>query len=220
MSSEAAPVAPPEPTPWSAAAEAGWVPTVADVRAGYAERPEGRRARPKVRNSKLSAVLVPVFEEAGQAHVVLIERSRVRGTHKGDIAFPGGVLHARETPAHAALRETQEEIGIRPSDVELVATLDEVATLTAFLIRPYVGLLPGRPVLRVDSSEVERVLTVPLADLARPGAHWLATYGPDPANRLHHFHIDDAVGWGTTGDLLADLLTAAVAGRTRPEGGS
>jgi 8-oxo-dGTP pyrophosphatase MutT (NUDIX family) len=209
-----------EDTPWSAAVRAGWVPTLADVRAGYAARVPGLRARPKVRDSKLSAILVPVFEEAGRAHVVLIERSRDNGTHRGDIAFPGGVLRARESPAHAALRETEEEIGVPPADVELIACLDEVATLTAFLIRPYVALLPGRPTLRVDRSEVERVLIVPLADLARPGEHWLAPWGPDPSSRLHHFRIDDAVGWGTTGDLLADLLTTAAAGRARLEGAS
>jgi 8-oxo-dGTP pyrophosphatase MutT (NUDIX family) len=206
-----------EETPWSAAVRSGWVPTMADVRAGYAARGPGRPARPKVRNTRLSAVLVPVFEEVGRPHVVLIERSRDNGTHRGDIAFPGGVLRAREAPEHAALRETEEEIGIPPADVELIAALDEVATLTAFLIRPYVALLPGRPTLRVDRSEVERVLTVPLVDLARPDAHWLASWGPDPSSRLHHFRVADAVGWGTTGDLLADLLTTAVAGHARLE---
>jgi 8-oxo-dGTP pyrophosphatase MutT (NUDIX family) len=210
----------PDPRPpWSELAAAGWRPSVRDVRRGYASSPAGRTAVPKVPASRPSAILVLVCPGPADddAQVVLIERSHSSGTHRGDIAFPGGVLQEGESPRQAALRETHEEIGIRPEDVEVIASLDVVATLTAFLISPFVGLLSTRPEFTVERAEIERVLVVPLADLAREGAHWHQMWNEDPRSVQPFFAVGDAVGWGTTGALLTHLLTAAAAGHRLEE---
>jgi 8-oxo-dGTP pyrophosphatase MutT (NUDIX family) len=203
------------PSPWSELAASGWRPSVTDVRRGFAGAPPGRVVTPLVTASRSSAILVLVFPDgpsSDDAHVVFIERSRSSGTHRGDIAFPGGVLQAGETPVQAALRETEEEIGVPPDAVEIIASLDMVATQTAFLISPFVGVLESRPTFVVDRAEVERVLVVPLADLVREGAHWLQPYTADPESVQPYFTVGDAVGWGTTGALLIHLLTAATTG--------
>jgi 8-oxo-dGTP pyrophosphatase MutT (NUDIX family) len=165
--------------------------------------------------SRASAVLILVVpgDEDDEASVVLIERSRNSGTHRGHIAFPGGVLKQGESDVDAALRETQEEIGIPCEDVEVIGSLDMIPTLTGFLISPFVGLLQTRPAFVVDPVEVERVIVVPLVDLVRPDAHWYQAWNPEvPSSVLPFFTVDDAVGWGTTGVLLTRLLTAAAAG--------
>jgi 8-oxo-dGTP pyrophosphatase MutT (NUDIX family) len=207
--------------PWAEVAAAGWRPTVRDVRRGFTGAAQGRPVEPLVPASRASAILLLVVpgEGAGndEAHVVLIERSRSSGTHRGDIAFPGGVLHPGERAEAAALRETQEEIGVRPEEVEVIACLDMVATQTGFLISPFVGVMTNRPTFVVDRNEVERVFLVPLADLIRDGAHWHQTWSADPHSMLPFFAVGDAVGWGTTGALLVHLLTVAAAGSLMEE---
>jgi 8-oxo-dGTP pyrophosphatase MutT (NUDIX family) len=201
--------------PWTDLAAAGWRPTLTDIRRGFAGTAAGRPAAPLVRPSRSSAVLLPLVPaEGGQddASIVLIERSRTTGTHRGDIAFPGGVLDDGESPEEAALREAHEEIGILPGDVDVIASLDMVPTLTAFLISPFVGVLGRRPSFVVQRAEIERVLVVPLADLIEEGAHWYQAWNSDPRSVQPFFAIGDGVGWGTTGALLIHLLTAAAAG--------
>jgi 8-oxo-dGTP pyrophosphatase MutT (NUDIX family) len=215
-------IVPDPPPPWRHLAAGGWRPSVDEVRRGFAAAPAGGPADPLVPSSRESAVLVLVCPgrtrpRAGEAHVVLIERSHSSGTHRGDIAFPGGVLHDGESPVDGALRETQEEIGIPPEDVEVIASLDVVPTLTAFMIAPFVGVLRSPPSFVLDPAEIERVFVVPLIDLMREDAYWLQAWTPDAPSLLPFFAIGDAVGWGTTGALLVRLLTAAVAGHRMDE---
>ncbi|SNQ50346.1 conserved hypothetical protein [Frankia canadensis] len=160
------------------------------------------------------AVACPVDGgRADDAHVVLIERSRTAGTHRGDIAFPGGVLQPGEEPVDGALREVWEEIGVPAADVEVIGSLDMVATQSGFVIAPFVGLLPARPALLIDRAELERAFSVPLADLAREDAHWYEALMGNVRLAQPFFTVGgDAVGWGTTGSLLVRLLTAAAAG--------
>jgi 8-oxo-dGTP pyrophosphatase MutT (NUDIX family) len=162
--------------------------------------------------SREAAILVPLFARDGDAHVVLIERSRSSGSHRGEIAFPGGVLEPGESPARAAVREAHEEIGIPPREVTIVASLDAVPTTTAFVIWPHVGVLAGVPRFTPNPSEVERVITVPLVDLVGEDAQWWEPYGP---SAVQAYALGDAVGWGTTASLLTEVLTAAADGRRR-----
>ena len=88
------------------------------LRKALAQRPLSRINDPK---PKVSAVLVPVFLKGGQYHLLFIQRTgRVR-EHKGQISFPGGAYEkADKTLLETALREAKEEIGLAPSDVEVL----------------------------------------------------------------------------------------------------
>lgn len=202
----------PVPAGWYGAIDEGWWPSVSDVRAGCRRLPPGESAKPIVPNSVLSAVLIFVFNEAGEPHVALIERSRQSPNNPGELAFPGGILRPRESALTAALRETEEEVGVKSSDIEVLASLDEIATPSGFLIRPYIGLVTGRPDFLIDPAEVERVVTVSLAELASPSAHRQLPF-PGTGVLLNHFDVGELNAWGTTGDLLAQLLTIAADGR-------
>jgi 8-oxo-dGTP pyrophosphatase MutT (NUDIX family) len=208
-------LAPDGPLPWSDLAAAGWRPTTADVRRGFAGARDGLPAEPVVPNSRASAVLVLVVPgpDAGDgACVVLIERSHTSGAHRGEIAFPGGVAHEGESSVQAALREAHEEIGVPAEDVEVVGTLDAVPIVSGFLISPVVGVAAAPPAFVLNPSEVERVLVVPLAQLIREEAHWFHALHGDQRSLQPFFAVADTVGWGTTGALLAELLSAAAAG--------
>jgi 8-oxo-dGTP pyrophosphatase MutT (NUDIX family) len=160
-----------------------------------------------------AAVLVPLCGIDGEDHVVFIRRSADAPVHPGDIAFPGGRHHAArdESLLATALREAEEEIGLRAADVELLRALPEVRTLTSnFLITPFVGRIPERFPFAPDPREVAAVLTIPLTQLRRPNATQLVrrrtTAGTEVNVRA--FVIGTLVIWGATYRITAELLRA------------
>jgi mutator protein MutT len=155
-----------------------------------------------------SAVLVPLFVADEQPRVLLTRRSERLTTHKGQIAFPGGRLEPGETSLQAALRETQEEIGIDARNAHLVGELTAHRTISSTShIVPHVVRLPQAPVEFATNDEVERVLSVSLAELIRPDTfaqeHWVF---PDREVVVPMFYLDDETIWGATARMLQDLL--------------
>lgn len=158
-----------------------------------------------------SAVLIPIYDEGAGAVVVLTRRAQHLRSHKGEVSFPGGRQEAGESPREAALRESEEETGLRPSEVAIVGELDPLATFSSqSLIVPYVGLLENRPDLVAQESEVEAILHVPLADLLHDEAfreeQWRFAEGYHP---LYFFEIVGDTIWGATARILHQLLSIA-----------
>jgi 8-oxo-dGTP pyrophosphatase MutT (NUDIX family) len=200
------------PAPWagSVAASSRSLPlahVVGAVREHRLAEPPG-----EFEGARWSAVLIALFEggPAG-AEVVLTRRSWHMRNHRGEISFPGGRLEPGETAVEAALRESEEEVGLDPAGVTVVGELDHLATVVSrSLIVPVVATLAGRPTLRPTSSEVERVLTVPLAELLRSDTYHEERWGTPPLDRpLHFFELDDETIWGATGRMLFQLLELA-----------
>ena len=156
-----------------------------------------------------AAVLCAVFDDAGDAHVVLTRRSGRMRTHTGEVSFPGGRLEAGEEHLAAALREAHEEVGLDPSSVEVIGQLTPLSTFTSRAgISPFVGVLPGRPVLRPNPAEVDAVLLVPVAELWQPEVFHEERW-PRPDGGRHTVNFFDLVGdtvWGATGRMLRELL--------------
>jgi 8-oxo-dGTP pyrophosphatase MutT (NUDIX family) len=141
--------------------------TLEDVRAAIATLPPPRRGAAPA-TARPAAVLVPIFEEAGEARIILTKRPETMPSHQGEIAFPGGKLEEAVDAdlEAAALREAHEEIGLDPAIVEIVAELDSLTTVAGrFSLTPFVGLLDGRPRLRRDPTEVVAVFDVSISDL-------------------------------------------------------
>lgn len=170
--------------------------------------------------ARSSAVLVALFEGGAGAEVVLTRRSWQLRNHRGEISFPGGRLEPGETPVEAALRESHEEVGLDPASVTVVGELDHLATVVSrSLIVPVVATLAGRPTLRPASAEVERILTVPLAELLRADTYHEERWGTPPLDRpLHFFLLDDETVWGATGRMLFQLLELATGSAPRRHG--
>jgi 8-oxo-dGTP pyrophosphatase MutT (NUDIX family) len=113
-----------------------------------------------------AAVLVPIVMRQAAPQVLFTRRADHLARHAGQVSFPGGRLNGgAETAVEAALRETEEEIGLGRSHVEVVAELDPYETGTGFRIQPFVGLVREGFDLRVDVEEVAEVFEVPLAFL-------------------------------------------------------
>ena len=166
-----------------------------------------------------SAVLVAAFEEDGEARVVLTRRAGTLRRHRGEVAFPGGRLEPGEAPLAAALREADEEVGLRPSLVDPVGWLRPIVTFASgSIIRPFVGTLGARPVLLAQPGEVDRCFDVALADLLADGVfHEERWRRPSPRSRsadgtfpIYFFEVADETVWGATARILTELCTLAV----------
>ena len=162
---------------------------------------EGRAAA-----STPAAVLIPVISH-NELTVLFTQRTTHLTSHAGQVSFPGGRVEPGDASAEfTALREAQEEIGLSPDRVEILARLPDYRTRTGFRVTPVVGLVTPPLELAPDPREVESVFEVPLAFLL------------DPANRerrtrefqgmtvgYYVFEYQDRVIWGATAGMLVNL---------------
>ena len=112
-----------------------------------------------------AAVLILLYEQDGEAHVLFTERTDQVEHHKGQISFPGGACDGGDDCLETtALRETFEELGIRPEDVEIIGRLDDMVTISNFRVTPFVGILYERSQYSfvLNEHEVAQVVQVPL----------------------------------------------------------
>jgi 8-oxo-dGTP pyrophosphatase MutT (NUDIX family) len=155
-----------------------------------------------------AAVLAPVFLSAGELQVLFTQRTMHLKDHQGQISFPGGVREPGDLNLLAtALRETEEEIGLKPAGLEILGTLNPVATVTGYWVNPFVALIPYPYDFCVNHHEVHRLLVFPLADFCVP-ARW--STGPyrykDRTVQVCCWKHQDTVIWGATARILLDFL--------------
>jgi 8-oxo-dGTP pyrophosphatase MutT (NUDIX family) len=157
-----------------------------------------------------AAVAIIVMENQGGASILLTVRTDEVEHHKGEISFPGGrVDEGDKSPLAAALRETHEEIGLDPERLELLGRLDDVISISSYLVTPYVFHLEGKPpALTPQPTEVSEIITVPLTHLLQPTNHRL-DYSYGPGRPLHFFQWEGKDIWGLTGGVLYQLLQVA-----------
>ena len=165
-----------------------------------------------------SAVLAAVWEEGGEARVLLTRRTAWLRSHSGQVAFPGGRVEPGETLVEAALRESQEEVGLDPSSVEVIGRLSRMHTISSGAgIFPFVGVLPGgRPALEANPDEVDRVFDVALGELMADGVFHEEVWGlPSDSGlgterSIYFFDLAGETVWGATARMLVELLLLVI----------
>src|SRR3954465_6646200 len=119
-----------------------------------------------------ASVLVPIVAHAAGLTVLFTQRTTHLKAHAGQVSFPGGRAEPGDaTPEFTALRESQEEIGLPPERVEILARLPDYITRTGYRVTPVIGLLEPPLDLAPDPREVQEVFEVPLAFLLDPANH-------------------------------------------------
>lgn len=172
----------------------------------WADRGERPGLRP-------AAVLVPVIEYPAGPAVLLTRRSDHLGNHAGQVAFPGGKMDPGETPTETALREADEEVGLKSDFIEIAGFLDTYETGTGFRILPVVGFVRPGFTLDVHDGEVAEVFEVPLAFLMNPDNHerhrttWRGREREYYAMPYNGHYI-----WGATAGMLKNMYDRIFAG--------
>jgi 8-oxo-dGTP pyrophosphatase MutT (NUDIX family) len=159
-----------------------------------------------------SAVLVAIYDDAGEPHVVLTRRSPHMRTHTWEVSFPGGRSDGQESPWETALREAREEIALDPRLVRPIGELDRFVTVgSRSLVHPVVGALAGRPELEPSPDEVEQILHVPISELLLDGVFREELWPIGGTLRpITFFELVGNTVWGATAAMLRQLLSVAV----------
>ncbi len=155
-----------------------------------------------------AAVLIPLFVKNGEYHILFTRRTDQVEHHKGQISFPGGRKDGADRDLLAtALREAEEEMGIRPEDVHVLGELDDICTVTNFCVSPFVGLIPYPYSFRVNPREIEEVIEVPLIVLFEKSNFRREFRGLEGKMWPVYFYRHDRhTIWGATASILKQLL--------------
>jgi len=151
-----------------------------------------------------AAVLIPVFNKNDEAHLLLTLRTETVAQHKGQVSFPGGAREESDSSLKVtALRETEEEIGLSRENVRLLGALDDFPTVTNYMVRPFVGEISYPSSLKINKSEVARLLEVPfslfLSEKNFEVKQWRHGNNTYP---VYFYHFGRHLIWGATAYII------------------
>ncbi len=153
--------------------------------------------------------LFSVFEDIKSIKVILTLRSRKLKSHANQISFPGGKMEEKDgNYENCAIRETYEEIGINSKDIEIIGRTNKYTTGTGFLIQPIVARLKKRQIYKINTNEVQKVITFPMEYLFL-NKNLTLSHFVNNINKKKFFYYDikwsDIRIWGATAMILIDL---------------
>ncbi len=159
--------------------------------------------------SKPGGVMLLLYPHNGDIYLPLMKRPTYAGAHSGQVSFPGGKFEQEDVDLrNTALRETEEEIGVRSESIEVIGSLSELFIIASnFKVYPSVGFIKERPVFIPDAVEVESVLEVSLSqlrDTSRRGIEKM-TFG-NYTIHSPYFDVEGHVVWGATAMMLSEFL--------------
>jgi len=162
-----------------------------------------------------AAVLLLLYEREGQEHILFQVRSQHVEYHKGEISLPGGGRDPEdESLLETALRETEEEIGVRRSHIEIYGQLDDVVTRSNFAMTPFVGAItaPAPYPFQIANIEMEQLLEIPVPHLlGKTGWEFMTT----PIGQMRSYRYGEHLVFGATARVVTqfvDMMLTAQAG--------
>jgi 8-oxo-dGTP pyrophosphatase MutT (NUDIX family) len=156
-----------------------------------------------------AAVLIPLVDRAdGDLSLLLTQRSADLKTHAGQVSFPGGRMEETDPDIGVtALRETEEEVGIRQSVVSVIGYLDPMATITGYAVTSVVGVVDAGYELNIDATEVEYVFEVPLSFLMDERNRKLVDREfHDATFKMIEYHYENERIWGATAFIIEKFI--------------
>jgi 8-oxo-dGTP pyrophosphatase MutT (NUDIX family) len=155
-------------------------------------------------------VLVPLYFDRNEWHVLLTQRTNDLPSHRGQVAFPGGRVDSTDSSlVETALRETEEEIGLPRERVRILGQLDDLLTVTQYRITPIVGVFDWPWTFTPSPLEIAAIFGVPLRWLADPAnltVQYREPIVPGPVVPVYHFYYSEYDIWGATARILRNLL--------------
>lgn len=162
-----------------------------------------------MKKPKIAAVMMLFYPKNGITHLVLIVRNSYKGVHSAQIAFPGGKYEAQdEIFENTALRETHEEVGIHPNNMEIIKTFTPMYIPPSdFMVHPFLGISKEEIVFIPDPKEVANIIELPLtvflSDTIITDTKLTTSYANDIS--VPAFKIEEHIVWGATAMMLSEL---------------
>ena len=155
-----------------------------------------------------AAVLVPLFKKGEDCHMVFTKRSDNVRYHKGEISFPGGVFDERDVELQGtALREAFEEIGLEERDVQVIGVLDDIVTITQFIVTPFVGFFPYPYSFKLSPIEIAELIEVPISALLDEDCFSEREIIRGTGKEVvYAYQYEDHIIWGATARILKQFL--------------
>lgn len=155
-----------------------------------------------------ASVLIPLIHSTNGLEIVFTKRAEHLKHHPGQISFPGGKVEEHDANVVCtALREAHEEIGLKPTDVDIVGKLNEHHTITGFNITPIVAFIPNDYPFIVDENEVTEIFTVPFKHFIDENNHLNVKIKRQGIKHNIYFmpYLKYNI-WGVTAAILKDLV--------------
>ena len=156
-----------------------------------------------------AGVLLLLFPDNDNIHFFLTLRTETVDHHKGQISFPGGVQEHNETLEHTALRETMEEIGIKPESISMIGKLTPLfIPVTGFEIFPFIGWSDNKPVTKAQDKEVKKIIVASISDLIDEQNHKIKkTKIRNIPVSMPYYDLNGETVWGATSMILSEFKT-------------
>lgn len=181
----------------------------AQLKMAHAERRLNLSRYKIPQDARWGSVLILLYEDDGTIKFPLILRADYDGVHSGQIALPGGKYESPDLDLQAtALRESQEEIGVRQSDVSIIGKLTELYIPPSnFLVHPYIGTISYKPMFIPDTSEVARIIELDLDTLMDENnlGDKEIKLSSGLTIRTPVFHFQEETVWGATAMMLSEF---------------
>jgi 8-oxo-dGTP pyrophosphatase MutT (NUDIX family) len=162
-----------------------------------------------------AAVLIPIIIRNNEPMILLTERSPHLSSHSGQISFPGGRFsNVDQSLVNTAKRETEEEVGIKERDIEVLGTFPEYCTISGYRVTPVVALVNSESTYKLNSGEVQSIVEIPMKYLLNPRNHMLRSWESDQG--LRHFYsiaFENYFIWGATAAMLRNFYSFLVAAK-------
>ena len=154
-----------------------------------------------------ATILLLLYPLGGKWFFVLTKRSQDLEHHKGQISFPGGVVEKNESKMNAAIRETNEEIGVDKDVIKIIGSLTPFyIPVSNFHISPYVGWTEEKPHTRVQDAEVKRVFSVSINDLVlEKNLKTKKDFFSNKSVKVPYFDLNGETVWGATSMILSEF---------------
>ncbi|MGL5892774.1 MAG: NUDIX hydrolase [Bacteroidia bacterium] len=160
-------------------------------------------------NYRRSAVLMTLYPHKGEIHTLLIKRPSYQGVHSGQLALPGGAEEPEDrSPAHTALREAYEEVGLGASPEQMLGALTPLYIPPSnFLVRPFMLQLSERPIWKPSADEVESLLEIPLRTFLdqQIKERRKITIGNGMTIEAPCYIIEENILWGATAMMFSEM---------------
>ncbi|WP_139958036.1 NUDIX hydrolase [Flavicella sediminum] len=161
------------------------------------------------RKAKKAAVLALFYpNERGETMLLLTLRADYKGTHGAQVSFPGGKVEIQDKNLQqTALRESFEEVGLAPENIEIIKELTDVYIPPSnFLVTPFIGYTNNQPVFYVN-EEVAEIIEVPLKDMLNDASVQYMTKDTSYAKEMNipYFNLNNHVVWGATAMIISEI---------------